>query len=156
MQPDLPLDPTSWENASPWTFFLETDSSTLSQEKTSSALSKIRMDWSKLTIRSEETQDIPSELWMSFQLRRLERPSEFYMMWKEDSKPTRSMRKKPNSSSARSRERLWDQTKSPTLSLMMEEHSDTHTQILKRTTLLRYIILFLFFLNLYLIIQYIA
>ena len=137
MLQDQALDPTSVLNASHSQSFWETDWDTLSLIKRWLKSLRTRKDWSRLTTKSEEIPDSHSVSWTLFQLKELESTSDFSMTWREDTKLTKSMRKKLSSSSARSSKRQWESTRSHTWLPMMEEPSGSLTQISRRTILSR-------------------
>ena len=136
--PSQLLDPTKPENAFLLMCCSKTDWNTPSADRRLSRLLRTRKDWSRLTIKSGENLDSHLAWWTWLQLRRLESSSVSFMMWRVDSKPTGLKRKRLDSSSAESKRRPWDPTRFPSLSLMMEELSDSPTQISRSTILSRY------------------
>merc|ERR1712166_707254 len=101
---------------------------TLSQETSPERSSETEKVSSRLTERSEETQDSHSDKWTLSPSRGPTSTSEFSSMLREDSNHTELTPRKPDSSSARSSRRKSEDLRFHTLLPTTVEPSDSHTQ----------------------------
>ena len=134
MEPSHPLVHTRPENVFHSTFFFNKSLSTLFPDKSLWRSLGTKMEISRSTVRSEETQDSHSVKWTLSLLKRLMNISEFSMTSKVDSNPIELTPRKLDSSFAKSPKKLLASQRYHTSSLMMEEQSDSHTLISKSTT----------------------